>query len=56
MAISSENRINDYAFLGIRNFIIRNKTTHAVECTLPNMVNINIDDTTATDFLRGNTI
>lgn len=53
MAINSEARIDSYAFLGIKNFIIRDKITHAVECTLPHMVNITIDDTTATDFLRG---
>lgn len=53
MGIANEARIDDYAFLGIRNYIIRDKNTHAVECTLPNMVNITIDDTTATDFLKG---
>ena len=53
MAISASDRIEAFCFIGIKNFIIRDKTTHAVQCTLPHMVNIGIDDQTATEFLRG---
>lgn len=56
MAISAENRIQSFAFIGIKNFIIRDKTTKAEACKLKHLVNINLTDETSQEFLRGNTI
>ena len=51
MAIS--DKLASFAFIGIKDFVIRDKTTHAVACTLKHMVGLDIEDTTAQDFLKG---
>lgn len=42
-----------FAFIGIKDFVIRDRITKQVECSLKHMVNINLTDETAQEFLRG---
>ena len=42
-----------FAFIGIKDFVIRDRITKAVECSLKHMVNISLSDETAQEFLRG---
>lgn len=45
--------LSSFAFIGIKDFVIRDRITKKVECSLKHMVNINLTDETAQEFLRG---
>ncbi|MGL6175135.1 MAG: hypothetical protein ACRC1P_11070 [Cellulosilyticaceae bacterium] len=45
--------LESFAFIGVKNLVFKNKQTGRVECNLKHMVNINIEDSMAEDFLRG---
>jgi len=47
------SNIASFAFIGIKNFVFRDKTSKEVLCNLEHMVNISLTDETAQDFLRG---
>lgn len=47
------NSLASFAFIGIKDFVIRDRITKTVECSLKHMVNINLTDETAQEFLRG---
>lgn len=45
--------LESFAYIGIKSFIFKNKTTGLVECNLKHLVNLNLTDTMQEDFLRG---
>lgn len=51
MAIS--NRLGSFALIGIKDLVAKDRTTKVVEAKLSHLVNINIADELATDYLRG---
>lgn len=46
-------KLESFAFIGIKNFVIKDRETHATKCLLPHLVNLSLNDETARDYLRG---
>lgn len=53
MAISAENMVQSFVYLGIKDFLIRDRETKKEVCKLKHLVNINLSDETSQEFLRG---
>lgn len=45
--------IQDFAFIGVRNLLVKNKKTKSVVCELPYLVGFNLSDTQEIEYLRG---
>lgn len=46
-------KLESFAFIGIKNLVIKDRETHATKCLLPHLVNLSLNDETARDYLRG---
>lgn len=46
-------QIQEFAFVGVRNMLIKDKTTKAVLCELPYLVGFNLSDQQDVEYLRG---
>ena len=51
MAIT--NHLGSFALIGIKDLVVKDRTTKAVEAKFSHLVNINIADELSTDYLRG---
>ena len=51
MAIT--NRLGSFALIGIKDLVVKDRTSKAVEAKFSHLVNINIADELSTDYLRG---
>lgn len=51
MAIT--NRLGSFAIIGIKDLVVKDKGTKAVQAKFSHLVNINISDELSTDYLRG---
>lgn len=47
------NRLGSFALIGIKDLVVKDRTTKAVEAKFSHLVNINIADELSTDYLRG---
>ncbi len=46
-------KLESFAFIGIKNLVIKERDTHTTKCLLPHLVNLSLNDETARDYLRG---
>ena len=46
-------QIQDFAFIGIKNLLVKDKKTKNVECELPYLVGFNLSDNQPIEYLRG---
>lgn len=46
-------QIQDFAFIGVRNVLVKNKKTKSVVCELPYLVGFNLSDEQDIEYLRG---
>lgn len=46
-------KLESFAFIGIKNLVIKDRETHGTKCLLPHLVNLSLNDETARDYLRG---
>ena len=46
-------KLESFAFIGIKNLVIKDRETHTTKCLLPHLVNLSLNDETARDYLRG---
>ena len=51
MAIT--NRLGSFALIGIKDLVVKDRATKAIEAKFSHLVNINIADELSTDYLRG---
>ena len=47
------NRLGSFALIGIKDLVVKDRATKAVEAKLSHLVNINIADELSSDYLRG---
>lgn len=47
------NRLGSFALIGIKDLVVKDRATKAIEAKLSHLVNINIADELSTDYLRG---